>query len=75
MGAFLLEKVMLTKSKADKLKRLIKAVVEANVQYSWKGAGDPADEPILKKELRLANYKLHRFVLELQGLPCNSTPR
>jgi len=50
----------------ETLEQLISAYAEATMQDSWKGGGDPADIPLLEKELELAQLRLTTHIEKMK---------
>ena len=53
----------MTKNQASSLKRAIQSLVKAAIADSWKGAGDPADIPLLEAELACANLRVQSLLV------------
>lgn len=57
-----------------KLQRAIRRLVRAEVNYSWKGGGDPENIPYLTQELKLARKAVRAAIESLiQLVPCPYT--
>ncbi len=57
---------MLTKREVKALRVAIRAVVITEVNYSWRGGGDPADVPSIELERKLAKANLGLLLKILQ---------
>lgn len=60
---------MITKVQATQLKGAITHLVNAAVNDSWSGAGDPADVPIFAAELETAKLRVDAMITKLTAAP------
>ncbi len=61
---------MITKTETEKLRRLIRRLVKAEVADSWKGGQMPEDWPAIEYELRAARHALNAYLFRL-GIQIN----
>lgn len=59
------------KKQKFKLMRAVRRLVDAELNDSWKGAGDPADIPAVEKELTLAKLAYRLVIAEVFTEPTN----
>lgn len=55
----------MTPSQAIKLKAMIKMLVKAEIENSWKGGKDPSDIPEIEAELQAAKVRLESYIRSL----------
>jgi hypothetical protein len=60
---------MITAKQADKLRELIAEYRDAEIEDSWKGAGDPAGRAEIEANLAVAKRDLEQFIHELEHGP------
>lgn len=53
---------MMTAPRALRLRRLVKARVEAEVAFSWKGAQEPAERVRLEANVALARKRFNDYI-------------
>ena len=59
------------KKQKFKLMRAVRRLVDAELNDSWKGGGDPADIPDVEKELVLAKLAYRSVIAEVFTEPTN----
>lgn len=60
---------MLTKKQVTQIKRAATRVANAEVEYAWRGAGHPEDEPAIERERQMAKANLNRILADLTKSP------